>query len=107
MLSIESVAALGSVGIRWATRTAAGQADFEAELRNFLIHNADTHLQNPSAALLGWLSKAAEQATTPGPKRVLGCERCTSGWLPDDPMTGMPKPCPACKPHRYADGATG
>lgn len=85
---------------------AAGQADFEAELRNFLIHNAGTHLQNPSAALLGWLSRAAERATTPGPKRVLGCPLCTAGWMADDPTTGMPRPCPSCKPHRYADGAT-
>lgn len=24
---------------------------------------------------------------------------CDEGWLPDDPVTGLPKPCGTCKPH--------
>ncbi|GAB6899260.1 hypothetical protein [Kineosporia succinea] len=86
---------------------AAGSADLGAELRNFLIRNADTHLNDPSAALLGWLGAAAERAAVPGSKVVLGCENCNSGWLADEPETGMPVPCPNCKPHRYAQGQAG
>ncbi|GLY19589.1 hypothetical protein Kisp01_66030 [Kineosporia sp. NBRC 101677] len=82
-------------------RSAVGAANLEVELRNFLIHNADTELRNPAAALLGWLARAAERAAAPGPRPVLGCAECASGWLPDDPETGMPRPCPTCKPHRY------
>ncbi|WP_285628156.1 hypothetical protein [Kineosporia sp. NBRC 101677] len=82
-------------------RNAIGDGDLDVELRNFLIHNADTDLLNPAAALLGWLARAAERAAKPGPRPVLGCAACTSGWLPDDPGTGMPRPCPTCKPHRY------
>ncbi|GAB3282586.1 hypothetical protein [Kineosporia babensis] len=86
---------------------AAGGADLEAELRNFLLKNADRHLQDPSAALLGWLEQAAERAALPDLRVVLGCESCKAGWLPDDPETGMPKPCPTCKPHRYPDASSG
>ncbi|GAB3284034.1 hypothetical protein GCM10027456_78810 [Kineosporia babensis] len=86
-------------------KAAAGQADLGTELRNFLIRNADTVLNDPPAALLGWLSRAAERAATATPKPILGCALCTVGWLPDDPETGMPRPCPTCKPHRYADRA--
>ncbi len=89
-------------------QAAVGGGDLETELRNFLLHNADTHLHHPSAALLGWLSTAAERAATPSLRPVLGCADCTSGWLPDHPDTGMPVPCPTCKPHRYSRShATG
>ncbi|MBT0774317.1 hypothetical protein KIH74_35565 [Kineosporia sp. J2-2] len=81
---------------------AAGNADLESELRNFLLHNVDTPLRNPPAALLGWLNLAATRASQPGPKAVLGCADCIAGWLPEHPESGMPVPCPRCKPHRYA-----
>ncbi|MDP9828064.1 hypothetical protein [Kineosporia succinea] len=80
-------------------QAAAGDADLDAELRNWFIRNADTDLRSPSAALLGWLAKAAERAARPGPKPVLGCSGCDRGWLPDHPETGIPRPCPTCKPH--------
>lgn len=80
-------------------QAAAGKADLEVELRNWLLRNASTDLRDPSAALLGWLAKAAERAATPGPRPVIGCGDCDRGWLADDPHTGMPRPCPACKPH--------
>ncbi|GAA3613674.1 hypothetical protein GCM10022223_32300 [Kineosporia mesophila] len=78
-----------------------GAGDLETELRSFLMHNVDTDLRNPAAALKGWLAEAAERARKPGLKPVLGCANCRSGWLPDDVETGMPVPCPVCKPHRY------
>ena len=82
-------------------QAAVGDGDLETELRNFLLHNADTHLHHPSVALLGWLSTAAERAATVSLRPVLGCVGCTSGWLPDDPETGMPVSCPTGKPRRY------
>jgi hypothetical protein len=79
---------------------AVGDADLETELRSWLIRNADTDLDNPGAALLGWLRKAASHAADqPERPSPAGCGDCDTGWLADDLDTGLPVPCPACKPH--------
>lgn len=82
----------------WA-ETAGPAVDLETELRAWLIHNTATDLRNPGAALLGWLRTAAERATTTtGP----GCEKCLSGWTPDEHGQPSEHRCTACRPHLRA-----
>lgn len=73
--------------------------DLEAELRLWLMRNAETDLHDAAGALLGWLRKAAERAR--GAAQV-GCQACAAGWLADDVATGRPVPCPTCRPHLRA-----
>lgn len=82
----------------WAMwRDVAGPGvDLAAELRLWFMRNAETDLTNAPGALLGWLRKARQRATSTEP---LGCHQCSGGWLPDDPETGHPVPCRACRPH--------
>lgn len=82
----------------WSDVTGPG-VDLEAELRLWLMRNAETDLHDAAGALLGWLRKAAERARGAAP---VGCQACTVGWLADDVATGRPVPCPTCRPHLRA-----
>lgn len=82
----------------WAEVAGPG-VDLEADLRSWLIRNAETDLHDPAGALIGWLRKGAERARSAAP---LGCQACAGGWLPDDVATGRPVPCPTCRPHLRA-----
>lgn len=91
-------------------REAAGGADLETELKAWLIHNAETDLRDPGAALLGWLRKAAVRAsearTAAGvdpeadirPPVGCGASECVGGWISDDPDSGRPRRCLSCRP---------
>lgn len=80
----------------WADAAGVDGDALAAELRLWLMRNAETDLRNPGAALVGWLRKARERLAAQAP---LGCGRCDGGWLPDDVDTGRPVPCPDCRPH--------
>lgn len=82
----------------WAEVAGPG-VDLEADLRSWLMRNAETDLHDPAGALIGWLRKGAERARGAAP---VGCQACAGGWLPDDVATGRPVPCPTCRPHLRA-----
>jgi hypothetical protein len=92
--------------------------DLEAEARAYLERNLGRPARDEAAAWVGWLRAGARRreaqvhdaaarlggappllvpartpCTTPG---------CADGWLPDDPDTGAPRPCPTCRPHLRA-----
>lgn len=75
-----------------------GTADLATELRAWLIHNAGTTLNDPAAALLGWLRTAARRAGQTSP----GCSQCIRGWLPDEFGQPGEHRCAACRPHLQA-----
>jgi hypothetical protein len=76
-------------------RVTAGNADLDVELRAWLIHNADTDLRDPGAALLGWLRAAAKRAGQTAP----GCRSCIRGWVPDEYGQPSEHRCTVCRPH--------
>lgn len=79
----------------------AGAADLEVELKAWLMHNADTELRNPAAALRGWLEGAAKRSAT---TTSAGCSKCRGGWLEDEFGQPSATPCPACRPHLRVAG---
>lgn len=65
----------------------AGPAvDLDAECKAWLLHNADVDLDNPRAALKGWLERARDRqaGTAPAPSRP-----------PAPPTAGRPTPTPS------------
>lgn len=82
----------------WA-ETAGQGVDLETELSAWLIHNGNTDLRNPGAALLGWLRTAAKRAAEP---RSPGCEQCLGGWISDEFGQPSEHRCTNCRPHLRA-----
>jgi hypothetical protein len=79
--------------------TAGPGVDLDTELRMWLVRNADTDLDDPGAALLGWLRRAAERTAPAAVPAPAPCPEpgCVGGWLGEDPEDGRPIPCPACR----------
>lgn len=85
----------------WQTLAGAG-VDLEAEAAAYLMRHGDRPARDERGAWLGWLRAARRRhdAEHPVPRPRCGDPACVDGWLPDDPDTARPRPCPTCKPHR-------
>ena len=99
---------LAGLAVRWDTLDPSEVAEIEALIG---AHTAPALVRaalaaraahrTPPAYARAWLST---WRSLPPPGRTLALApcpdtRCAAGWLPDDPETGAPNPCPSCKPH--------
>lgn len=75
--------------------------DLEAECRGWLLHNADVDLDNPRAALKGWLERARTRTAPPAPAgaQPVGFRPTpvpSRPTCPRHPGQPLPPACPSC-----------
>lgn len=80
-------------------RIAGPDVDLEDQAASYLTKHGMRPARDEAAAWAGWLRKAALWAAKARGVPAIGCDRCLTGWLPDEYGYASERPCPTCKPH--------